>query len=174
MSELERSRHGAVGGKERAYRARFDEILQPAELQRIIAAFQATYCKVSKYEENTADPAVARDFATRAIYAVAPAFVSILLFIGLRFSWSIALATVVPILHDILIVSALFSLFKLEIDVTYIAALLTIIGYSLNDKIVIFGRIRELKTRFRHERWVASRSCQPKCSPDSGTISIRC
>ena len=122
--------------------ARFDEILKPEELKRIIAAFQSSYTKV-EYEENTADPAIAHEFATKAIYAVAAAFVSILLFIGLRFSWSIALATVVPIFHDILIVSAIFSLFKLEIDVTYIAALLTIIGYSLNDKIVIFGRIRE-------------------------------
>ncbi len=133
----------AIGGKENEHiAARFDEILQPAELKRIIAAFQSKYGKV-EYEENTADPGVARDFATRAIYAVAAAFVSIFLYIGLRFSWSIALATVVPILQDILIVSAIFSLFKLEIDVTYIAALLTIMGYSLNDKIVIFGRIRE-------------------------------
>jgi preprotein translocase SecF subunit len=133
----------AIGGKGNEHiAARFDEILQPAELKRIIAAFQAKYQKV-EYEENTADPGVAHDFATRAIYAVAAAFVSILLYIGLRFSWSIALATLAPIFHDILIVSAIFSLFKLEIDVTYIAALLTIIGYSLNDKIVIFGRVRE-------------------------------
>ena len=133
----------AIGGKENEHiAARFDEILQPAELKRIIAAFQSKYAKV-EYEENTADPGIARDFATRAIYAVAAAFASIFLYIGLRFSWSIALATVVPIFHDILIVSAIFSLFKLEIDATYIAALLTIMGYSLNDKIVIFGRITE-------------------------------
>lgn len=133
----------AVGGSSSEHiAARFDEILKPEELKRIISAFQSSYTKV-EYEENTADPAIAHDFVTRAIYAVLAAFASILLFIGLRFSWSIALATVVPIFHDILIVSAIFSLFKLEIDVTYIAALLTIIGYSLNDKIVIFGRIRE-------------------------------
>jgi len=133
----------AIGGKENAHiAARFDEILQPAALKQIIGAFQSSYSKV-EYEENTADPGVAHDFATRAIYAVVAAFFSILLYIGLRFSWPIALATVAPIFHDILMVSALFSLFKLEIDVTYIAALLTIIGYSLNDKIVIFSRIQE-------------------------------
>jgi len=133
----------AIGGKnEEHIAARFDQILQPVELKRIIAAFQSTYGKV-EYEENTANPGVARDFATRAIYAVIAAFVSIALYIGFRFSWSIALATIVPIFQDILVVSAIFSLFKLEIDVTYIAALLTIMGYSLNDKIVIFGRIRE-------------------------------
>ncbi len=133
----------AIGGKNNEHiAARFDGIVKPAELKQIIAAFQATYHTV-EYEENTADPGVARDFATRALYAVIAAFASITLYIGFRFSWSIALATVAPIFLDILLVSAIFSLFKLEIDVTYIAALLTIMGYSLNDKIVIFGRIRE-------------------------------
>jgi preprotein translocase SecF subunit len=133
----------AVGGAENKHIAvRFDEVLKPTDLKQIIAAFKGKYQSV-EYEENTADPGVARDFATRAIYAVIAAFASIALYIGLRFSWAIALATLLPIVQDILIVSAIFSLFKLEIDVTYIAALLTIIGYSLNDKIVIFGRIVE-------------------------------
>ncbi len=142
----------AIGGKDNTHiAARFDAIVKPAELKRIISAFQSHYRRV-EYEENTADPGVARDFATRAIYAIVAAFTSILLYIGFRFSWSIALATVAPIVHDVLIVSAMFALFKLEIDVTYIAALLTIIGYSLNDKIVIFGRIRENLTRFSDRR----------------------
>ena len=133
----------AVGGAQNSHIAvRFDEVLKPAELKQVISAFQGKYSSV-EYEENTADPGVARDFAHRAIYAVLAAFASIALYIGLRFSWSIALATVLPIVQDILIVSAIFALFKFEIDVTYIAALLTIIGYSLNDKIVIFGRIVE-------------------------------
>ncbi|GLK90780.1 protein translocase subunit SecF [Pseudomonas turukhanskensis] len=133
----------AVGGAQNTHIAvRFDEVLKPAELKQVITAFQGKYHSV-EYEENTADPGVARDFAHRAIYAVFAAFLSIAVYIGLRFSWAIALATLLPIVQDILIVSAIFSLFKFEIDVTYIAALLTIIGYSLNDKIVIFGRIVE-------------------------------
>lgn len=133
----------AVGGAQNEHiAARFDEVLKPAELKQVISAFQAKYQKV-EYEENTADPGIARDFATRAIYAVLAAFISITLYIGLRFSWAIAVATVLPIILDLLFVSAVFALFKFEIDVTYVAALLTIIGYSLNDKIVIFGRIVE-------------------------------
>ncbi|MHC8333650.1 protein translocase subunit SecF [Pseudomonas sp. LB3P25] len=132
-----------VGGAQNQHIAvRFDEVLKPADLKQIITAFKGQYQSV-EYEENTADPGVARDFATRAIYAVIAAFASIAIYIGLRFSWAIALATLLPIVQDILIVSAVFSLFKFEVDVTYIAALLTIIGYSLNDKIVIFGRIVE-------------------------------
>ncbi|SDI18836.1 protein translocase subunit SecF [Pseudomonas panipatensis] len=133
----------AVGGARNEHiAARFDEVLKPGELKAIISAFQRQYQKV-EYEENTADPGVARAFASHALYAMLAAFASILIYIGLRFSWSVALAATLPIVLDILLVSALFALFKLEIDVTYVAAMLTIIGYSLNDKIVIFGRIKE-------------------------------
>lgn len=133
----------AVGGKQGEHiAARFDEVLKPEALKPIIAAFQAKYAKV-EYEENTADPGVARQFADHSIYAMLAAFASILVYVGLRFSWSMAVATTLPIVLDLLLVSALFALFKLEVDVTYVAAMLTIIGYSLNDKIVIFGRIKE-------------------------------
>ncbi|MEI8026712.1 MAG: protein translocase subunit SecF [Pseudomonadota bacterium] len=134
----------AIGGESNGHiAARFDEILKPADLNKIIEAFKTKYENKVVYEENTADPGVAQQFARRAVYALVAAFLSIFLFIGFRFSWPIAFATIVPIAHDTMLVSAIFALFKLEIDVTYIAALLTVIGYSLNDKIVIFGRIRE-------------------------------
>lgn len=133
----------AVGGSHSTHiAARFDEVLKPAELKAIIGAFQQRYSKV-EYEENTADPGVARDFANRALLAIVIALLSISLYLSLRFNWCMALATCVPIVLDILLVSAIFALGKFEVDVTYIAAILTVIGYSLNDKIVIFGRIHE-------------------------------
>jgi preprotein translocase SecF subunit len=133
----------AVGGAQSTHiAARFDEVLKPAELKAIISAYQQQYRKV-EYEENTADPGVARDFANRALLAIVIALLSITLFLSLRFSWRMALATSLPIVLDILLVSAIFALGKFEVDVTYIAAILTVIGYSLNDKIVIFGRINE-------------------------------
>jgi preprotein translocase SecF subunit len=133
----------AVGGDNRTHiAARFDEVLKPSELKAIISAFQQHYAKV-EYEENTADPGVARDFANRAALAMLLALLSISLYLSLRFNWRMALATCVPIVLDILLVSAIFALGKFEVDVTYIAAILTVIGYSLNDKIVIFARIHE-------------------------------
>ena len=133
----------SIGGKDNQHIAvRFDEVLKSNDLQKIISAFQAKYVNVV-YEENTADPGVARDFAVKAIYAILAACLSIVMYIGVRFSWSAALSILISIIHDILIVSAIFAIFRFEIDVTYIAALLTVMGYSLNDKIVIFGRIRE-------------------------------
>lgn len=133
----------AVGGAQSTHiAARFDEVLKPEQLKAIISAYQQQYSKV-EYEENTADPGVARDFANRALLAIVIALLSITFFLSLRFSWRMALATSLPIVLDILLVSAIFALGKFEVDVTYIAAILTVIGYSLNDKIVIFGRINE-------------------------------
>ncbi len=133
-----------IGGADhRHIAARFDQILAPAALQRIIAAFQARYGGGVVYEENTADPGVARAFASHAVYALLAACVGIFGYLGLRFTWAVGLATLIVIVHDLIVVTALFALFRCEIDVTYIAAMLTILGYSLNDKIVIFGRIRQ-------------------------------
>jgi preprotein translocase SecF subunit len=134
----------SIGGDgNRHIAARFDEILKPEELRGIINAFKARYGTGVNYEENTADPGVAREFATKAIYALLAACASIVIYIGIRFSWPVGMAILVSIIHDLLLVCAIFSLFKLEIDVTYVAAMLTVMGYSLNDKIVIFDRIRE-------------------------------
>ena len=134
----------AIGGNNNQHIAvRFDEVLKPEQLRNIIATFQAKVDEHVEYEENTADPGVAREFAMRAVLAILVACFSIFCYIALRFSPRVALSVLFAIVHDLLMVSALFALFKLEIDVTYIAAMLTVMGYSLNDKIVIFGRIRE-------------------------------
>ncbi len=134
----------SVGGNNDQHIAvRFDALLKPEQLNRIISAFRSHYGAGVNYEENTADPGVARDFSLRAIYAICAASLAVAIFIGWRFSWPIALATLASIIQDLFLVCAIFALFKFEIDVTYVAAMLTVIGYSLNDKIVIFGRIRE-------------------------------
>ena len=133
-----------IGGKDGGHiAARFDEILQPDELGAVVDAFKLKYGDKVVYEENTADPGVARDFARKAVFALLAACVGIVLFVGLRFSWAVAAATSLGFVHDLALVSAVFALFKLEIDVTYVAAMLTVMGYSLNDKIVIFSRVKE-------------------------------
>jgi preprotein translocase SecF subunit len=133
----------AIGGQNNTHiAARFDEVLNSKDLRPIIDAFKTKYTTV-EYEENTADPGVARDFAHRAVLAIVMACISIVIYLGFAFSWRVSLSILGLIIHDLLIVVALFSIFRCEIDVTFIAALLTIIGYSLNDKIVIFWRIRD-------------------------------
>lgn len=67
----------------------------------------------------------------------------ILLFIGFRYDWTYGMGAIIAVLHDVLITLAFFSIFQWEVDLTVIAALLTLVGFSVNDTIVIFDRIRE-------------------------------
>ncbi|HSO75310.1 MAG TPA: protein translocase subunit SecF [Blastocatellia bacterium] len=86
---------------------------------------------------------VGQDLRNRAIYVTLAALGGMLVYIAFRFEWIYGVAAVLAVFHDVLITLGFFSLFQLEISLTVIAALLTLIGYSMNDTIVIFDRIRE-------------------------------
>ncbi|GIQ69688.1 protein translocase subunit SecDF [Xylanibacillus composti] len=123
--------------------ARFDRVLTGEEIERIMDVFRDSFGEQSSAEENTVDPGIARELAQKAIYAVAAASVGIALYVSLRFEWRFALAAIIAIMHDAFMVIGAFSLFRLEVNLPFVAAVLTIIGYSINDTIVIFDRIRE-------------------------------
>ncbi|MCM3042177.1 protein translocase subunit SecF [Paenibacillus motobuensis] len=105
------------------------------------------------FEVNTVDTEMAKELAQNAIKAVLIACLGIIIYVSIRFEWRFAIAAVISLLHDAILVIAIFSIFQLKVDLTFIVAVLTIIGYSINDTIVIFDRIREnmrfakLKTR---------------------------
>lgn len=88
-------------------------------------------------------PSVGAELAQDGILAVVAALVCILLYIGFRFEWRLGTGAVVALAHDVVITVGYLSFFQRELDLTIIAALLSIIGYSLNDTIVVFDRIRE-------------------------------
>jgi preprotein translocase subunit SecF len=88
-------------------------------------------------------PKVGADLRNKAILATLYALAGMLVYIAFRFEWIYGLGAVIACFHDTLITIGLFSLFKEEISMTVIAALLTLVGYSMNDTIVIFDRIRE-------------------------------
>ncbi|WP_443112758.1 protein translocase subunit SecF [Erwinia sp. SLM-02] len=88
-------------------------------------------------------PTVGSDLATAGGMALLSALIAILIYIGFRFEWRLALGTVLALAHDVVITMGLLSLFHVEIDLTIVASLMSVIGYSLNDKIVVSDRIRE-------------------------------
>jgi protein-export membrane protein, SecD/SecF family/protein-export membrane protein SecF len=88
-------------------------------------------------------PKVGADLRWQAVRATLYALAGMLVYIAFRFEWIYGVAAVVAVLHDTLITIGLFSLFSKEIDLTVVAALLTLVGYSMNDTIVVFDRIRE-------------------------------
>ena len=81
--------------------------------------------------------------------AVLAALVGILIYVAARFEWRLSVGAVASLLHDVIITLGLFSVFQLEFDLTVLAAILALIGYSINDTIVVFDRIREMFRKLR-------------------------
>ncbi|WP_115717717.1 protein translocase subunit SecF [Gallaecimonas mangrovi] len=88
-------------------------------------------------------PAVGNELVQQGGLAVFVALLCILLYVSIRFEWKLALGSVVALFHDVTITLGFFSLLNIQFDLTVLAAVLTVIGYSLNDTIVVFDRIRE-------------------------------
>ncbi|RDU70074.1 protein translocase subunit SecF [Helicobacter cholecystus] len=88
-------------------------------------------------------PKVGAELKERGLTALLLALIAILIYVSYRYEWKFALSAVIALFHDVLISSACIILFKVDLNLEVIAALLTIIGYSINDTIIIFDRIRE-------------------------------
>lgn len=101
------------------------------------------YLDTANIEINTVDPSIARELQSRAIYAVLLACFGIALYISFRFEWRFALAGIVALLMAGLFVIGAFAILRVEVELTFIVAVLTVVGYAINDTIVIFDRIRE-------------------------------
>ncbi|MBJ8028279.1 protein translocase subunit SecDF [Bacillus cereus group sp. N21] len=93
---------------------------------------------------STVSPTIGKEIARNAFIAVMIASAVIILYVSIRFRFTYALSAVIALLHDAFVMIVVFSVFRLEVDLTFIAAVLTIIGYSINDSIVTFDRNREL------------------------------
>jgi preprotein translocase subunit SecF len=96
-------------------------------------------------------PKVGSELRRQAIFVTLYALAGMLVYIAFRFEWVYGAAAVLAVFHDVLITLGLFSLLHFEISLTVIAALLTLVGYSMNDTIVIFDRIRENVRLMRRE-----------------------
>ncbi len=100
---------------------------------------------------ETVGPRIGRELRAEAVYAIIIALIGILFYIWFRFDRFYALGSVAALVHDVMITLGIFSLMNFEIDLTIVAAFLTIVGYSLNDTIVVFDRIRENISKYTRE-----------------------
>ncbi|MBI5974176.1 protein translocase subunit SecDF [Staphylococcus canis] len=98
---------------------------------------------------NTVSPVIGQELAKNAMLAVLLASIGMIIYITLRFEWRMGIASIISLLHDAFMIIAVFSLFRIEVDITFIAAVLTIIGYSINDTIVTFDRVREMLSKVK-------------------------
>jgi SecD/SecF fusion protein len=110
---------------------------------RIIEKFNMLTNKFEILRIENVGPAVGKDLTGKAIKALIFALIGICIYISFRFEWRFAIAAIVALFHDILISAGALSLTGREFSVPVIAALLTVVGYSINDTIVVFDRIRE-------------------------------
>jgi preprotein translocase subunit SecF len=124
----------------------FDQLAAVPGVNSNIINVLKQQCYLAPY--HTADvsmvgPKVGAELRHKAVAATLYALAGMLVYIAFRFEWIYGVAAVIAVFHDTIITIGLFSLFGKEIDLTVIAALLTLVGYSMNDTIVIFDRIRE-------------------------------
>jgi len=104
---------------------------------------------------STVSPTVGKELAKNALLSVLIAAVGIIIYVSIRFEWRMGIPAVLALVHDALFIIIIFSIFKIEINLNFIAAVLTIIGYSINDTIVTFDRVRENMKKKRIIKTVA-------------------
>lgn len=122
----------------------FPETLSPAQIAAVSTAEKQYFPQTTVQPRiDTVDPFVAQQTAHKAVYAILIAAAFIVVYVTIRFEWRFAIAGIIALLHDAFIVLSAFVLLRREVDLTFVAAVLTIVGYSINDTIVIFDRIRE-------------------------------
>ena len=107
------------------------------------ALSKAADSKVELRRVEFVGPQVGDELAEDGALAVLVALIAILMYVAMRFEWRFAVGSVIALVHDVIIVVGLFALLQIEFDLPVLAAVLAVIGYSLNDTIVVFDRIRE-------------------------------
>ncbi|PIC66240.1 protein translocase subunit SecDF [Sporosarcina sp. P21c] len=128
--------------------ARYKEDFSQEEVNKIKKELSETFS--AEPNVSTVSNTVGKELVRNAIYALAVAALGIIIYVALRFEWRMGLAAIIGLLHDAFFMIAVFSILRLEVDITFIAAVLTIVGYSINDTIVTFDRIRENLNRSKH------------------------
>ncbi|WP_407307924.1 protein translocase subunit SecF [Desulfosporosinus sp. SB140] len=127
------------------------DALQPDQRNNLMTALQK---KVGDYDKTTLQedevgPAMGQELTRNAFWSLLIAMGLMIAYISFRFQFVFAISGIIALLHDVLVVLGLFSIFQWQIDAPFVAAVLTIFGYSINDTVVIFDRIRENETRMR-------------------------
>ncbi|MCC5999606.1 MAG: protein translocase subunit SecF [Pararhodobacter sp.] len=125
------------------------ESVSPAMLAEVEQALRAVDPTLRFTSVESVGPKVSGELVQSAILAVMAALGAVLFYIWLRFEWQFALGAVAALVHDIVLTIGLFSILQIRVDLAIIAALVTIVGYSLNDTVVVFDRMRENLIKYK-------------------------
>lgn len=127
---------------------------QPLEPDQRDAFLDAVQAEAGSFDydslgEDLVGPAIGAELRSNALKALAVASILILAYVSLRFRFVYAVSAILALTHDIIITLGLFSIFQLQIEAAFIAAILTVFGYSINNTVVIYDRIRENEKRLK-------------------------
>ena len=123
--------------------------IDDAAMARVEAALTAMDPALKIVSVETVGPKVSSELVWSSIKALAFTSFGIMAYIWLRFEWQFALGGVLALLHDVFITVGIFAVFQIKFDLTIVAALLTILGYSINDTVVVFDRLRENLIKYK-------------------------
>ncbi|MFE3835488.1 protein translocase subunit SecF [Pseudogemmobacter sonorensis] len=126
-----------------------EEAATPELITEIEAALKAVDPAVIFTSVESVGPKVSGELIWKAILAVVAGSAGILVYIWMRFEWQMAVGLVAACVHDVIVTVGIFSFFQLRFDLSIVAALLTILGYSVNDTVVIFDRLRENLAKYK-------------------------
>ncbi len=127
------------------------EALASQVIADVQAALEAVAPGIKFISVESVGPKVSGELVQTAVLAVVLAIGAVLIYIWLRFEWQFALGAVVALVHDVILTIGVFSELQIKFDLAIIAALLTIVGYSLNDTVVVFDRVRENLRRYKQK-----------------------
>jgi preprotein translocase subunit SecF len=117
--------------------------------EKVLAALKAQDPGVALRRTEFVGPQVGEELATDGLKALAMVVVGIMVYLAFRFEWKFAVAAIVANLHDVIIILGFFAFFQWEFSLAVLAAVLAVLGYSVNESVVIFDRIRENFRRYR-------------------------
>ncbi|MGP9790030.1 protein translocase subunit SecF [Roseinatronobacter sp. NSM] len=125
------------------------EAITPEQIGAVRDALQALDPTLSFAAVDSVGPKVSGELIQSAVISVVLALAAVLFYIWLRFEWQFSVGAVAALVHDVVLTIGVFSLLQIRFDLAIIAALLTIVGYSLNDTVVVFDRVRENLIKFK-------------------------
>ncbi|MFO6464460.1 protein translocase subunit SecF [Jannaschia sp. KMU-145] len=125
------------------------ESVTPATIAAVEAALQGVDPSITFPSVESVGPKVSGELITTALLAVGASLVAILFYIWLRFEWQFSVGAIAALVHDVVLTIGIFSLLQIRFDLATIAAILTIIGYSINDTVVLFDRLRENLIKYK-------------------------
>ncbi|RLL71096.1 protein translocase subunit SecF [Paenirhodobacter hankyongi] len=125
------------------------QAITPEQIGTIEAALKTADPEVRFISTESVGPKVSGELIWTAVWSVLAAAGAIVVYVWVRFEWQYSIGALASLVHDVVLTVGLFALFQLKFDLTIIAALLTILGYSINDTVVVFDRLRENLVKYK-------------------------